>query len=130
MKTPFTIDSATCIYQIKVIAFEDLNGDGVQNPGEPGIAGVKVSLQHSRPMYDNATPEQTYTDSTGLTSFARDGACKIGDKLTINIAPLSGYRATTPLTFGPYFAPEMTYESLTQLPKDPPSMIYVGLRKN
>ena len=41
------IVSETCVYNIKVIAFNDANSDGIQGADEVGVAGAAVSLQHS-----------------------------------------------------------------------------------
>jgi hypothetical protein len=120
----------TCIYSVKVIAFEDTNKDGLQSSGEAGISGVNISLQHSLPDKD-MQQEQTSTDANGLASLNKDTNCPTDDMLTVNAAAPSGYSATTPLSFGPYPAPEYTPDSLTQAAQNPiPEVIYIGLHKN
>lgn len=44
--------------------WEDLDGDGVQDPGEPGIEGVVLEL-----MQGDSVLQTTTTDSTGFYSF-------------------------------------------------------------
>ncbi len=127
---PFTgITTVTCIYTVKVIAFADNNSDGLQSADEPGIPAVTVSLQHSLPEKRTPQPEQTSTDANGLASLNADKQCPPDDMLMVNAVAPSGYRATTPLSFGPYLVPE--YDSLTQAAQNPiPEVIYVGLHKN
>ncbi len=56
----------TTKYQIGDTVFNDFNGNGVQDPGEPGIAGVVVILLG----VDGATPiDRTVTDVNGKYSF-------------------------------------------------------------
>ena len=122
------IVTVTCIYQIKVVAFSDDNGDGLQDTGEAGVAGVAVSLQHTKPP-DN-TPEQKMTDASGAAQISADKNCPVDDKITVNAVPPEGYTSTTSVHFGPYPVPEMTYDSYTQVALEPiPEIIYVGLRK-
>ena len=119
----------TCIYQVRVMAFADDNGDGVQNPGETGIAGVMVSLQHSKPF--DHTPEANMTDADGAVLLQADKYCSSDDQLTVNVDLPSGYSATTPLSFGPYPVPEFDYDTMTQAKAHPiPDRIEVGLRRN
>ena len=119
----------TCIYQVHVTAFADDNGDGIQNAGESGIAGVMVSLEHSDPP--DTTPEAKTTDEKGTALLQADKYCVGNDMLSVNVVPPSGYSATTPLSFGPYPVPEFTFDSMTQAAEQPiPDMIYVGLHRN
>ncbi len=48
--------------------WEDLDGDGIQDPGEPGIAGVQVELTIAYPNGDTTTLVTT-TDVTGYYEF-------------------------------------------------------------
>ena len=59
-------------YQIGNTVFEDLNGNGVQDPGEPGIQGVMINLLdgYGNPILDiNGNPITTVTDANGKYSF-------------------------------------------------------------
>ena len=96
---------AWCMYSAKVIAFADNNSDGLQSSDEPGVPAVTISLQHSLPDKD-MQPQQITTDASGLASLNKDTNCPTDDMLTVNAAAPSGYSATTPLSFGPYPAPE------------------------
>lgn len=118
----------TCVYNVKVFAFEDTNKDGLQSSGEVGISGVNVSLQHSLP--NQGTPEQTTTISDGSAALNADYYCREGDMLTINAIAPSGYSATTPLSFGPYPVPKFTDASATQVAGNSiPDVMYIGLRQ-
>lgn len=122
------IMNVTCGYRFKVVAFSDANGDGLQDTGEAGVAGVAVSLQHSKPP--DKTPEQKVTDASGVAEIAAEKYCPEDDKITVNTVPPEGYRSTTSVHFGPYPVPEMTYDSYTQVALEPiPEIIYVGLQK-
>jgi SdrD B-like domain len=58
-----------CTGQIGNYVFKDLNGNGIQNPGEPGIPGVELTL-----LDGVGNPAgTTTTDSTGFYSF--NGLC-------------------------------------------------------
>ena len=46
--------------------WNDLNGDGIQDPGEPGVSGVTVNLKDA----DNNIIAMTTTDADGLYEFA------------------------------------------------------------
>jgi hypothetical protein len=45
--------------------YNDLNGNGVQNPGEPGLPGVTITLRNNA----NAVVATTTTDANGNYSF-------------------------------------------------------------
>jgi hypothetical protein len=124
------IGNATCVYNIKVIAFADANGDGVQGADEAGVAGVAATLQHSHPMRD-FTPEQTLTDESGLATLSADKYCFNNDMLTTTVVPPSGYSATTAVSFGPYPVPLIYVESSeTLVAANPiPDVLYVGLKQ-
>lgn len=119
----------TCIYRADVTAFEDLNGDGVQNPGEPALSGASVSITHSLPYPTTPSVEQALTDSNGKAQFNADRYCAKGDEITVQVAPPTGYGATTSTTFGPYPVPEPVYEVMTEVAKRPMPQFVVGFRK-
>ena len=63
-------DCRTCVGQIGDYVWKDLDGDGLQDPNEPGIAGVKVTLtQPSTPGYS----QSVLTDADGRYLFS--GLC-------------------------------------------------------
>jgi len=57
--------------------YNDQDGDGVQDPGEPGLAGWTVHLETG----DSRGPRDTTTDSNGRYSFTTDLA---GDVITVS----------------------------------------------
>ena len=67
-----TIDfgyNAPCTGTIGDLVWNDLNGDGIQDPGEPGIAGVKVYLKDAQ----NTLIATSITDTDGVYHF--EGLC-------------------------------------------------------
>jgi PKD repeat protein len=64
--------------------WRDDNGNGLQDPGEPGIEGVTVRL------LDNGSPiATTITDATGLYTFDTTGLS--GPNFAVQIDPPAGY---------------------------------------
>jgi hypothetical protein len=59
--------------------WNDLDGDGLQDPGEPGLAGVTVELRNSA----NTLIASVVTDGSGLYSFTGLGA----DTFTVTVVP-------------------------------------------
>jgi hypothetical protein len=74
--------------------WNDLNRNGIQNAGEPGIGGVTVSLYSA--TYNNPPIAMTTTDSNGLYLFS---GLILGDYF-IQVAPPSGYTFTTSYSGG------------------------------
>jgi uncharacterized repeat protein (TIGR01451 family) len=72
--------------------FSDLNGNGIQDVGEPGFAGVTVTLQDA----GGATVATTTTNATGNYQFTGLTA----QTYTVTITPPAGFTTTTtnPLT--------------------------------
>ena len=68
--------------------FEDTNGNGVRNTGEPTPSGVVVSLKSEDGSTDLG-PSQTYN---GLYSFAQ---LSTGQSYLVGITPPSGYVVTS-----------------------------------
>jgi len=67
--------------------WQDRDGNGVQDPGEPGLAGVTIEL---RSAIDTSLLTSTLTDSDGAYSFTGLAA---GDYLVVVLAP-AGYLPT------------------------------------
>ena len=124
-----SIDIIDCSYGVKVIVFADSNGNGRQDPGEPGISGASVSLQHLHPT-NEMRHEQATTDPTGLAVPITGGWCAPYDAVTVNVMPPAGYQLTTPLSFGPYSFLELYGRLVTPQAPPMPKVIYVGLRPN
>ena len=124
-----TISIIDCDYRVKVITFVDSNGNGLQDPGEPGISGATVLLQHLHPTND-MLHDQATTDPTGLAAPPGSGWCAPYDTGTVNVVPPVGYHATTPLFFGPFSFPELYGVPITPRAPPLPDAIYVGLRQN
>ena len=118
-----------CNYPVKVITFVDSNGNGVQDPGEPGISGITVLLKHLHP-HNDMQHEKATTDPTGLAAPTGSGWCAPYDAVTVNVVPPAGYQATTALSFGPYSFPELYGRPVTAQAPPLPDAIYVGLRQN
>jgi probable HAF family extracellular repeat protein len=75
--------------------FDDVNGDGVKQPAEPGLAGWTVYADlKGDDMYDPGDPMTTTTATGGytITGLPAGG-------FTIRILPKTGYRETSPTVF-------------------------------
>src|SRR5262245_7834713 len=73
--------------------FDDRDGDGYRDAGEPALAGRVVFLDADRDGLLDATERQTITASDGSYRFA---ALAPGRYLVAHLPP-SGWRATAPL---------------------------------
>ena len=69
------------------VAFEDLNGNGTQDAGEPGLSGVTVTLQGP----NGAAPMTATTDANGRYAFSgvADGAS------TVTVTAPAGFDVTS-----------------------------------
>ncbi|MEZ4675057.1 MAG: SdrD B-like domain-containing protein [Caldilineaceae bacterium] len=70
------------------LVWEDLNHDGVQDPNEPGIPGVVVTLTDSNGLTQTVT-----TDANGNYTFP---ALISGEPYTVTFVTPDGYMPTTP----------------------------------
>jgi len=68
-------------------AWQDTNGDGVQDPGEPGVADVLVALYDGAGLFLDAT----VTDAAGAYIFPNQ---TLGATYRLRFIPPSGYRLT------------------------------------
>jgi uncharacterized repeat protein (TIGR01451 family) len=68
--------------------FDDRDGDGVRDSGEPGLPGVTVNLQQG-----GVTRATTTTDSAGGYTF---GDLPAGSYEILVVAPPGGFKLTTP----------------------------------
>ncbi|TDM38796.1 hypothetical protein ETI10_13370, partial [Macrococcoides goetzii] len=82
-----TVDSGFIKVTVGDTVWEDTNRDGQQNPGEPGIPGVKVTI-----TYPDGTTETVVTDENGHYEFTD---VPNGDN-TITFETPDGYTPTTP----------------------------------
>jgi hypothetical protein len=71
--------------------WNDLNANGQQDPGEPGIPGVTVTLQTPAGLLT------TQTDANGIYTFTH---LQINTPYTVTFAPAGGYNGT-PQNIGP-----------------------------
>ncbi|MGA9140126.1 MAG: SdrD B-like domain-containing protein, partial [Methanocella sp.] len=78
--------------------FNDINGNGIRDPGEPGIPNVVVELFNST----NILVAQTTTDQTGFYEFRHLG---VGSYTVQEIVP-TGYLNTTPTSLAVAIAPK------------------------
>jgi hypothetical protein len=108
-----------CSYRLTVVTYEDRDGDGVRDEGEPGLAGVPVRVQ-----VGSKAPQVVETDADGLASVERyaDICASLEDGVAVEMEPPSGYVATTSLHFGPF--------PVTAYPSEPPlQVVYVGFQE-
>ncbi|MBM3779526.1 MAG: hypothetical protein FJW23_15025, partial [Acidimicrobiia bacterium] len=78
-----------CTGQIGNFVWKDIDGDGLQDAGEPGIAGVKVTLTRPDvPGYSHSV----FTDATGHYLFT--GLC--AGTYVVTVTPPPGDTFTTP----------------------------------
>ncbi|MCS6975785.1 MAG: matrixin family metalloprotease [Gemmatales bacterium] len=88
------------------LVWNDLNGDGIRQPGEPGIGGVKVDLVGSGPdlvlgTADDVTFPPQFTNAVGAYNFINLPAWTYRVTVDITSPPLAGFGLTTgnnPLT--------------------------------
>jgi len=73
-------------------AFEDVNGNGRRDPGEPGLAGGSVSLLNSS---TNAVVQSTTTDGSGNYNFVGVGPILGAVPFRVGANP-AGFVQTTP----------------------------------
>lgn len=80
------------------------DGDGIQEGGEPGLAGVEVTLTVTWPNSAGSTTYKTVTDASGYYSFANLlldenhdglGGSGVEPAFSISVATPSGYTPTT-----------------------------------
>ena len=95
----------------QVVAFEDLNRNGIQDENEPPLPGVMVAIGYSSEGYNkdlfiNMSPgidnSSMPTDKDGQASpsmFMAGCACYCSNGKAVMAEAPSGYRATTPLIF-------------------------------
>jgi hypothetical protein len=87
--TDFGFIQTTCSGSIGNFVWRDLNGNGIQDAGEPGIAGVLVSLKTSSGMVIES-------DITGLDgSYLFSGLCAATYTVAVTTPP--GFTPTTSL---------------------------------
>ena len=77
------------------IAFNDLNGDGVQDGGETGLGGVQVYLDSNNNGVFNTGEPSTITDPTGAYSFSGLAA---GTYVVRELAPAGDVQTAPPAT--------------------------------
>ncbi len=70
--------------------FNDLNGNGIQDPGETGIAGATLTLRNSA----GTVIATLVTDANGNYQFIN---VPPGNNYTVTVTPPSGFSNTTPL---------------------------------
>ncbi len=78
---------------IKVLKFNDVNGNGAWDTGEPGQNGVVFNLDHNGALFDTETT-QSFLGNPGYAIFV---AMPLGDYVLKEAVP-PGWTATTPTT--------------------------------
>jgi subtilisin family serine protease len=85
----FTVTTAVPTGTLAGVAFDDLDGDGVREAGEPGLAGWTIVLD----LHDDATVDATtVTDAAGAYAFAGVAA----GTHAVREAPQAGWTQTAP----------------------------------
>lgn len=85
-------------------AFEDLNGNGIKNGGEPGLSGWRMDLFRGSLHVDS-----TLTDGSGAYSFSALGP----GSYTISEQSQAGWTQTLPASGGSYSFTSQSGQSLT-----------------
>ncbi len=80
--------------------FEDMNGDGMQDPGEPGMAGVTVYIDANNNGLLDSGERSTTTDENG--DYVLD-ALPAGEHVVREIVP-DNYAQTAPLESASFYA--------------------------
>ena len=78
---------------ISGVVFEDLNQNGVRDPGEPGVQGAAIQLVSNDPANPGQIMASTLTDANGAYLFSPVGYADCSVVLTITS---SQWQATTP----------------------------------
>lgn len=100
-----------------VLTWEDLNGNGTWDSGEPPLSGVTAKLSFASRMPSSGTP----TGEAGqihLAEFRAGCACKCWEGEFVAVDVPAGYRATTP-TMVELVGPNLEYSFGFQLIEDP-----------
>ncbi len=82
------------------LVWNDLNGDGIRQPGEPGIGGVRIDLVGSGPdltlgTADDVTFPPQFTNAVGAYNFINLPAWTYRVTVDITSPPLAGFGLTT-----------------------------------
>jgi hypothetical protein len=108
-----------CSYHLTVVTYVDRNENGVRDEAEPGLAGVKISVQAGSQAHRGEV-----TDDTGLVQIERYAyVCEQGleDQVMVSLAPPPGY-TPSPMQFGPF--------PVTDYPHEPPlHIIHAGFQR-
>jgi len=114
-----TIDAGIIAAKVSVgdFVWSDTNRDGIQNVGEPGIAGVVLTLTgpDGNPVTDiNGNPVGTTTTAAdGSYHFTNLPALPAGQHYTVTVTPPTGYIATLPQAPGSTTANDSSTGSAT-----------------
>ncbi len=93
-------DSATVdfadkrVRAISGVVFDDLNGDGVRDSGEPGIEGVTITVQ----VPGGTVSVPIYTDVNGMYEYVVPEEWFVAGRYTVTEEDLPGYISITPNT--------------------------------
>jgi protocatechuate 3,4-dioxygenase beta subunit len=87
--------------------FNDLNGNGVQDPGEPNLPGVTVTL-NGIDANGNTVNLTTTTDANGNYQFANI----LAGNYTVTVTPPATFNATTPNPQNVTLAPGQTIDTV------------------
>ncbi len=101
------------IGSVSGIVFDDRNANGVQDAGEPGIAGAKLVAQETSLLlagYGLQSPATTVTTTSDANGFYEFDALWIGREYTIHRLPLDGYVDTS----SPLVTVELNYPGQTE----------------
>ncbi|MFQ5407420.1 MAG: hypothetical protein ACE5FI_03230, partial [Anaerolineales bacterium] len=93
-----TSEGDNCTHDVRAPVYEDLNGDGIRGPDEPGLSGVSTSYN----VPDEAPQTSPAADVAGLARIHRSQwgqRCDQNTLLTVEVEPPPGYLPTTPLRY-------------------------------
>jgi hypothetical protein len=89
-----------CAAQIGDLVWNDVNGNGIQDTGEPGIAGVTMNLRNAA---TNSILQTTTTLAGGMANttgnYIFKGLC--AGSYTVEAVPPAGFTASSPDPFSP-----------------------------
>lgn len=107
-----------CAFGLTVVAFEDIDGDGLRAADEPPLEDVSVHLA----MDQQQDADTAVTDAEGIAKVEwSHPACQTARTFAVTVDSPPGYRATTATSYGPqettfYLYPPPLYAGFAKTP--------------